>query len=78
MGSSLRQRAHVQPAPRRFGRREEKVGFSIVLGRGVSCHVMILAFPKCAQRTLGELEETWKGLGGSDLTTPGNPPCWKF
>jgi hypothetical protein len=39
LGAWLRQRAHVQPAPRRFGKRDEKVGFNMAIGGCVSLQV---------------------------------------
>lgn len=65
LGSWLRHWAHVQPAPRRFGRREEKVGFSIVLGRGRSWECRIKHFkPGHASRGLLRPQSWFGGKSG--------------
>lgn len=52
LGSWLRHRAHVQPAPRRFEKREEKVGFNMVIGGCVSLQVSAQALQKGAYTSM--------------------------
>jgi hypothetical protein len=75
LGSWFRQRAHVQPAPRRFGKRDEKVGFSIVLGRGRSWEVFVKHFrlgnASRGLRSLGLDEKpVWSGWRSRSPSAP--------